>query len=74
MSPYNGDAATSVDGRTCGNNYFQSINGSVVPKGEPVIYFPVPLEGGFNNHTYTQVEKMRLKKRDNIILITRLGH
>ena len=63
MSPYNGDAATSVDGRTCGNNYFQSINGSVVPKGEPVIYFPVPLEGGFNNHTYTQVEKDAAKEK-----------
>ena len=63
MSPYNGDATTSIDGRTCGNNYFLSINGSVVPKGEPVIYFPVPLDGSFNNHTYTQAEKDAAKQR-----------
>ena len=74
MSPYNGDATTSIDGRTCGNNYFLSINGSVVPKGEPVIYFPVPLDGSFNNHTYTQAEKDAAKQRGNIILIIHLEH
>lgn len=63
MSPYNGDAGTSIDGRTYGNNYLVSINGSIVPKGQPVIYFPVPLEGGFNNHTYTQAEKNAAKEK-----------
>ncbi|MDH6343069.1 hypothetical protein M2480_001391 [Parabacteroides sp. PFB2-12] len=63
MSPYNGDAATSIDGRTAGENYFVSINGSVVPKNEPVIYFPVPLDGGFNNHVYTTAEKNEAKTK-----------
>ncbi|MDD4198928.1 MAG: RagB/SusD family nutrient uptake outer membrane protein [Paludibacter sp.] len=63
MSPYNGDASTSIDGRTAGNNYFVSINGSIVPTGEPVIYFPVPLDGGFNNYVYTQEEKNIAKEK-----------
>ena len=46
---------------------FLSINGSVVPKGEPVIYFPVPLDGSFNNHTYTQAEKDAAKQRGSIL-------
>ena len=63
MSPYNGDVTTSIDGRAAGENYFVSINGSVVPKGKPVIYFPVPLDGDFNNHTYTQTEKNTAKEK-----------
>lgn len=57
MSPYNGDMATSTNGSSAGENCFRSINGAVVPKGEPVIFLPVPLDGGYNNHFYTQEEK-----------------
>ena len=63
MSPYNGDAATSIDGNTAGENCFKSINGSVVPKGDPVIFLPVPLDGSFNNHVYTQEEKDAAKAK-----------
>ncbi len=70
MSPYNGDASTSIDGRTYGVNYFQSTNKKgTVPEGDPVLLFPVPQDGKTysklsgsavsfdNNHTYTAAEK-----------------
>ncbi len=47
MSPFNGDPATSIDGRSYGVNWFQSTNGIVVPKGQPVLYFPVPVEDDY---------------------------
>ena len=74
MSPYNGDATTSIDGRTCGNNYFLSINGSVVPKGEPVIYFPVPLMVALIIILIHRLRKMLQNKGGNIILIIHLEH
>ncbi len=70
MSPYNGDAATSIDGRQYGVNYFQSTNkNGKVPEGDPVLLFPVPQDGKTfskkegssvsfdNNHFYTASEK-----------------
>lgn len=70
MSPYNGDAATSIDGRQYGVNYFQSTNkNGNVPEGDPVLLFPVPQDGKTfskkegssvsfdNNHFYTASEK-----------------
>jgi len=70
MSPYNGDAATSIDGRQYGVNYFQSTNkNGTVPEGDPVLLFPVPQDGKTfskkegssvsfdNNHFYTASEK-----------------
>lgn len=55
MSPYNGSPATSVDGREYGQNWFVSTEGIKVPKGEPVIYFPVPVENDYKQ--YTDAEK-----------------
>ncbi len=63
MSPYNGDAMTSINGTTAGENCFRSINGAVVAKGDPVIFLPVPLDGGYNNHVYTQEEKDAAKEK-----------
>ncbi|MCM1450920.1 MAG: RagB/SusD family nutrient uptake outer membrane protein [Clostridium sp.] len=55
MSPYNGDPATSVDGREYGQNWFVSTEGIKVPKGEPVILFPEPIESNYKQ--YTDAEK-----------------
>ncbi len=55
MSPYNGDPATSIDGRVYGQNWFVSTEGIKVPKGEPVIYFPEPIEASYKQ--YTEAEK-----------------
>jgi len=55
MSPYNGNPATSIDGREYGQNWFVSTEGIKVPKGEPVIYFPEPIENDYKQ--YTDAEK-----------------
>lgn len=55
MSPYNGDPATSIEGENTGKNWFESTKGIKVPKGEPVIYFPVPVEADYKQ--YTDAEK-----------------
>ncbi len=56
MSPYNGDPATSIEGENTGKNWFESTaDGGKVPKGEPVIYFPLPVEDDYKQ--YTAAEK-----------------
>nr|MBE6191073.1 RagB/SusD family nutrient uptake outer membrane protein [Rikenellaceae bacterium] len=56
MSPLNGDAATSVDGKTLGANHFDClVDNYTVPKGEPCIYFPVPVEADFK--VWSEAEK-----------------
>lgn len=70
MSPYNGDPATSTDGRYYGVNYFQSTNKSgKVAEGDPVLLFPVPQDcityskkagssvSFANNHNFNAAEK-----------------
>ena len=54
MSPYNGNPATSIDGRTLGRNAF--MNTDQLEKtsdllADTVIYFPVPGETGFRKYS-----------------------
>lgn len=61
MSPLNGNSETSIDGRTYGKNWFESTTGVNVPKGDTVIYFPVPSEDEFK--FYTDNEKKAANDR-----------
>ncbi|WP_321332404.1 RagB/SusD family nutrient uptake outer membrane protein [uncultured Bacteroides sp.] len=61
MSPLNGNATTSVDGRTYGRNWFESTNGVNVAKGDTVIYFPVPGETSYKY--YSDAEKKEANER-----------
>ena len=55
MSPFNGDPATSIEGENTGKNWFESTKGIQVPVGQPVIYFPLPVEADYKQ--YTDAEK-----------------
>lgn len=47
-SPFNGDPTTSIEGENNGINYIRStVENGKVPFGEPVLYFPVPVEEDF---------------------------
>lgn len=61
MSPLNGKAETSIDGRTYGKNWFESTNGVNVALGDTVIYFPVPSENGYK--IYSDAEKVAANER-----------
>lgn len=55
MSPFNGDPATSIEGENSGKNWLESTKGIKVPVGEPVIYFPLPIESDYKQ--WTEAEK-----------------
>lgn len=61
MSPLNGNAETSIDGRSYGKNWFESTTGVNVAKGDTVIYFPVPSESQFK--VYNDEEKLAANNR-----------
>ncbi len=61
MSPLNGNASTSIDGRTYGKNWFQSTEGTIVDVGDTVIYFPVPCEKNYKQ--YSDAEKTAANDR-----------
>lgn len=56
MSPYNGDPTTSIEGENTGKNWFESTKGITVPKGDPVISFPVPVEDGYKQYSASEKE------------------
>lgn len=56
MSPFNGDPATSIEGEDTGKNWLESTKGIQVPVGDPVIYFPLPVEADYKQYTAAEKE------------------
>lgn len=56
MSPFNGNPATSIEGENTGKNWIESTKGIKVPVGDPVIYFPLPIEAGYKQYTTAEKE------------------
>lgn len=56
MSPFNGNPATSIEGENTGKNWIESTKGIKVPVGDPVIYFPLPIEADYKQYTTAEKE------------------
>ena len=56
MSPFNGNPATSIEGENTGKNWIESTKGIKVPVGDPVIYFPLPIEADYKQYTAAEKE------------------
>ena len=63
MSPLNGNASTSTDGKDAGKNWFQCTTpvDGVFAKGDKIIYFPVPTDPEYKYWAETDKNGVRYK-------------